>query len=366
MSSNDVGFPDDRNDLNGANYPRITEPGGAGGLVPFNEAAFARAQKIINAGTAENTKRAYKSDLRYIAAWAAASDFPTDFPMPAELVIRFITDHFSFDADDDDVPPGMDPLVEQELVDRKLKKPGPHAISTIERRIYALSSFHRSKNLSPNPCMDPSVKELLRKARAAAADQGFRPRKKRAITRDILDRILATCDDSVEGIRDRAMLLFAFSSGGRRRSEVADARIERLQEAPEGYVYDVGRSKANQLGNEHMVPIIGRAGDALRAWLDLVGASEGPIFRLVNDDRIQDEGIYDKLVYLVVQDRVKKAGFNPREFGGHSLRSGFLTEGGRQNVNLFRLMEMTGHSCVRTAKGYFQAGAAVQNPGALL
>jgi hypothetical protein len=33
--------------------------------------------------------------------------------------------------------------------------------------------------------------------------------------------MVATCTDGLLGLRDRALLLFAFSSGGRRRSEVA-------------------------------------------------------------------------------------------------------------------------------------------------
>jgi len=35
--------------------------------------------------------------------------------------------------------------------------------------------------------------------------------------------MIATCDDSLQGIRDKAILLFGWSSGGRRRSEVASA-----------------------------------------------------------------------------------------------------------------------------------------------
>ena len=40
--------------------------------------------------------------------------------------------------------------------------------------------------------------------------------------------MLATCTDGLIGVRDRALLLFAFASGGRRRSEVASAVMENL------------------------------------------------------------------------------------------------------------------------------------------
>jgi integrase len=53
------------------------------------------------------------------------------------------------------------------------------------------------------------------------------PRRKRAATREVLEAMLATCDDSLAGVRDRALLHFAWGSGGRRRSEVAAACVER-------------------------------------------------------------------------------------------------------------------------------------------
>ncbi len=41
--------------------------------------------------------------------------------------------------------------------------------------------------------------------------------------------MLATCDDSLEGLRDRALLCFGFASGGRRRSEIAAADLRDLR-----------------------------------------------------------------------------------------------------------------------------------------
>ena len=44
-----------------------------------------------------------------------------------------------------------------------------------------------------------------------------------------LEAMLATCDDSLEGLRDRALLCFGFASGGRRRSEIAAADLRDLR-----------------------------------------------------------------------------------------------------------------------------------------
>src|SRR4051794_15761049 len=64
--------------------------------------------------------------------------------------------------------------------------------------------------------------------RRAYAARGERPASKTALTKDPLEGMLATCTDGLIGIRDRALLTFAFSSGGRRRSEVTAAVMENL------------------------------------------------------------------------------------------------------------------------------------------
>ncbi|SFQ14113.1 site-specific integrase [Tranquillimonas alkanivorans] len=336
----------------------VVSMSGAGEGGHVDPALYEQVREIIDDGTADNTRRAYRSDLRYIAAWAYHSGRNPDFPMHRDAVIAFIAEHLA------GLPDDLDEL----LVDLGIKgKPGPHAISTIERRIYALSVFHRSKEL-PNPVDDQRVKDFLMKARKAAVRRGYRPSKKRAATKDIVDRLALTCDFDARGHRDRAMILFGFSSGGRRRSEIADANIEDLVEVEGGYIYSLGKSKTNQDGRGgREVAVLGEAGDALRSWLALVRDTKGPIFRRLSPQGfIQKSGISDKTVARIVKERAQQAGLDPALFAGHSLRSGFITEGGKQNLNIFNLMEMSGHTSMQTARGYFQAGAALHNPAARL
>ena len=57
----------------------------------------------------------------------------------------------------------------------------------------------------------------------------------------------ATCDDSLRGVRDRALFLFAWSSGGRRRAEVTDATMENTHcIGPREVSFTLLRSKPNQ------------------------------------------------------------------------------------------------------------------------
>ena len=89
-----------------------------------------------------------------------------------------------------------------------------------------------------------------------------------ALARDELEQMLSTCDDTLRGLRDRALLLFAFSSGGRRRSEVTSAEVEHLRRVAEGFLFRLHHSKTDQAGTQRgdqWKPVLGRAGDALKA-----------------------------------------------------------------------------------------------------
>ena len=79
---------------------------------------------------------------------------------------------------------------------------------------------------------------------AVAPQRGERPSKKTAITATELMAMIATCEDDLVGKRDRALLYFAFASGGRRRSETAHAALSKLAPIDGGYLYhlDVGKT----------------------------------------------------------------------------------------------------------------------------
>src|SRR3546814_18198257 len=87
--------------------------------------------------------------------------------------------------------------------------------------------------------------------RAAKAEERPRVRKsRRAITRTILEDLLDTCaDGGPAALRDRALLLVAFGSGGRRRSELASLKVEQLvEELP--VPADPARSEERRVGKK--------------------------------------------------------------------------------------------------------------------
>lgn len=163
-------------------------------------------RELLAEAAAANTTRSYATALRYWAGWHQAR-YGVELALPASetVVIQFLVDHIQRKSKAglvNELPLAID----QTLVAAGLKaKVGPLKLSTVVQRVAVLSTAHKLKRLA-NPCELPSTRTLLSRARRAAVKRGERPTKKTAITRPELEDMLATCDDSLEGLRDRALL----------------------------------------------------------------------------------------------------------------------------------------------------------------
>ncbi len=315
-----------------------------------------RLQDIVDEGTPDNTKRAYASDLRYVLAWALASGHVAALPLPAEVVAHFLADH---------VDGGLPADVDLELVRMGVKrKVGMPAISTVERRLAALSIAHKLGG-HPNPCADGRVQQILSRARKRAMMKGWKPRKRAAAHMEVLEELLLTCGDDLAGVRDRALLLFAFASGGRRRSEISSAEYDRLERMGDDYVYNLGLTKTDKSSEAGHVPVAGRAAKAMEAWLRRSDVDSGALFRGVDRwGNLSPDGIAPQTVLDIVRRRARLAGLDHSRFGAHSLRSGFMTETGLQGISLGEAMALSRHKSVEVALGYHQAGAGLNNKAA--
>lgn len=332
--------------------------------------AAAAVREILAEAASANTTRSYASALRYWAAWFQGRyGAALTLPVPEAAVVQFVVDHVARTTKAGlawELPPTLDAQLQAA---RLKQRPGPLKLSTVGHRLAVLSKAHQLHKVA-NPCEQPAVRHLLARARRAAVKRGERPAKKTAITRIELAALVATCDDTLEGLRDRALLYFAFASGGRRRSEVAAADLRDLRPAGErAYLYRLEHSKTQQAGPSATStpdkPILSVAADALSEWLAASGLSEGPIFRRLWQNVRVGGALSPAAVAAIVQRRAERAGLDGN-FGGHSLRSGFITEGGRQGIALPALMAMTEHRAVASVIGYFQAGGVTENPAARL
>ncbi|CAN7331492.1 site-specific integrase [Rhizobacter sp. LjRoot28] len=330
--------------------------------------AVGAEQALLREGESENTLRSYRSALRYWSAWFALRyGQAIALPVPEAAVIQFLVEHAQRTDADGRLMTEMPPELDAELVRTKFKaKLGAVTLNTLVHRVSVLSKVHQLEQ-QPNPCAQPRVRELLAKTRRAYAKRGALPHKKPALTRDPLELMLETCDTSLSGLRDRALLLFAFSSGGRRRSEVTAATMENTRRTNEGFSYHLAHSKTNQTAAERAEndkPIVGRAAEALNAWLSAAGITSGALFRRVRRGDVVAEPLAPAALRDIVRNRSRLAGLS-NEYSAHSLRSGFVTEAARQNMSLAETMALTGHRSTASLIGYHRHAAAA-NPAASL
>jgi len=331
--------------------------------------AQAAVRALMAAGESANTVRSYQSALRYWGAWYRLRyGGPVPMPTPEPVLLQFVVDHVPLPGPDglaSQLPPALD----QALVDAGAKaRTGPPALATLLHRVSVLSRLHQLQGL-PNPAQAAGVRELLARARRANARRGALPARKPALTREPLQALLDTCDDSLRGVRDRALLLLAWASGGRRRSEVTDATVENLLPAGErAWVFRLPRSKTDQtgaLGAAADKPVVGAAADALNAWLQRSGIRAGPVFRRVRHGGHLGEPLAPAAVRDIVRRRCALAGL-PEDYSAHSLRSGFVTEAARQGIPIGETMAMTGHASVATVVGYFRSAEVLRSAAARL
>lgn len=332
-------------------------------LAELTDSTRAAAEAFIAAGTAANTVRSYQSALTYWSAWLQLRYQRAlgDGALPPEVAVQFIVDHLARPDGEGGwshlLPANLDAALVASGVKGKL---GALAFSTVNHRLAVLAKWHRLQQWE-NPTETPMVKTLLREARKAQVRQGVSVLKKTAVVLEPLQAMLATCDDGVRGIRDRALLLLAWS-GGRRRSEVIGLQIGDVRQLDADiWLYTLGVTKTETEGVRREKPLRGPAAKALTTWLAEAPASTGPLFRRVyRGGRVGTAGLSSDQVARIVQRRAQLAGLEGN-WAAHSLRSGFVTESGRQGVPLGEVMAMTEHRSVPTVMGYFQAGSLLNS-----
>jgi len=298
--------------------------------------AYARRAK------ADNTRRAYRAGVRAWCAWCASHDLPC-LPARAADVVAFLA----------------------------AERGRGLSVNTVELRRAAIRYLHFIAGL-PVPTAEAHVAATLAGMHREAADAGELPAKKLAATADILRQILAGIPDDLAGLRDRAMLLVGFA-GALRRAELAAIRVEHLEATERGLRLTLPRSKGDRTGSGVTVAIPYGATElcpvrALRRWQEAANITGGAVFRRiwVPPTRHQlGEGpspvvgiraIDAGTVARIIKTRAAKAGFDPDEIGGHSLKRGALTTGMDRGVHPTRLKQFGRHKSYAVLDEYLELG----------
>ena len=321
---------------------------------------------LVNEGMGENTLRALTSDLGYLEAWShAATGGPLPWPSPEALLLKFVAHHLWAPARRETDPDhGMPAEVDGALRNGGfLRSAGPHAPDTVRRRLANWSTLTKWRGLD-GAFASPSLKSALRLAVRAVPRQRRRKSAK-AVTGDIMAKLLATCaGESLRDIRDRAILMVGFASGGRRRSEIAGLRREQLTVEPPITVeggpplpslsIHLGRTKTSGGDSDEVVYLTGRPVDALNAWLVAAKIESGSVFRAIDRwGNVSRRALDPKAINDIVKQRATMAGLEAGEFSAHGLRSGYLTEAANRGVPLPEAMEQSRHRSVQQASSYY-------------
>ena len=311
----------------------VATPGGPG-PTPIGQAALAAAQALARRAAAPATLRAYKSDWAHYAAWCAVGGFT---PVPAEPTT---------------VGAYLASLA------------GTHAPATIRRRLAAIGTAHRFNDLpwtSAHRDIQGPLRGLLRGHRRPA-------RRAEPLTPATLRQMIATCDQSARGRRDRAMLLIGFA-GALRRSELAGLRVEDVSVDARGLRVRLRRGEADTAGQGVEIGLPRGAHPdtcplrAFEAWQAVARRKAGPLFRRISTgDRIGGAAMHPDTVGYVLRCRLAAAGIPAAEcerLTAHALRVGFITDAFRRGVRDAELMRHTRHKDLRTMRGAVRGAGRV-------
>ncbi|MFN4237855.1 MAG: site-specific integrase [Vogesella sp.] len=242
---------------------------------------------------------------------------------------------------------GSIPATPEQLVQYLVAVAGKLAVATLERRLVAIHKAHIDQGY-PSPVKHDLVKRTMQGIRRTF---GKRQRRVKALVRDDLLEVLFALGDQrpIRAARDQALILVGWAAA-LRRSELVALRCEDVTEYPDGLEILLRRSKTDQegVGRTCFIPYAG--GNrcpvlALKHYREVAGIKDGWLFRAVDrHENVSTTPLSAQSVALILKEAVKKAGGDPSQVSGHSLRAGYCTQAAIAGLQPWQIREQTGHT----------------------
>jgi integrase len=298
---------------------------------PLHETAQ-KAERFFRASKAGTTRRAYDSDWRHFNSWCISNQL-VSLPATPETVALYITE-----------------LADPRPGEKKRK------VATITRRLTAINAAHHLAGLdSPARMNHLAVQGVYQGIRR---ELGTAQTRKRPLTHERIVKVLGTLEGPIAAARDKALLLIGFA-GALRRSELAAMRVEDLTWHKRGLTINIPKSKTDQTSQGRDVEIMWGMNDqtcpllALEDWLKIARIEDGFVIRSVGQYGSVGKGMHPDSIGKRVKDLVRRAKIaNPKEYGGHSLRAGFVTEASANGATNNQIMKQTGHTSEAMVRRY--------------
>jgi len=196
--------------------------------------------------------------------------------------------------------------------------------ASIRRALCGLSAIHRL-NRFDDPTKDPDVtlemRRMHRKLGRSSSQAG-------SINADILDKLLLATDDSIRGIRDRALLLVAYDTLCRRSElvslQVKDVKIN-LKNGFETSSILLRKSKTDQDSTGRWLHLSQRAHLALVKWIKKLPEGQEMLYCGLNRALDLSPQIGAGQINRIYKKIARKAGLDESAIegiSGHSMRIG--------------------------------------------
>ena len=237
------------------------------------------------------------------------------------------------------------------------------SIGSLELHLSAINKMH---TINGHPSFNSylQIKHTLQDL----ARNNIQPvRRVKALLGEDLQLILKNQPENILGIRDAAVLAIGFSAA-LRRSEICALLFEDVEFIQSGdkMFLHIRRSKTDQAGRGYKIGIIDgqniRPVGRLKKWLEVSQVREGYLFRsLKKGGSIKDNPLHHSDIPRLVKQHTADIGLNPKEYAGHSLRSGFITSAAICRARMDKIMEVSRHKSTDMVMSYIRDGSVFED-----
>ncbi len=289
-------------------------------------------QHYIQAATADNTRKAYRSAIRQFEKWGGR------LPTTAQIIINYLLEK----------APELNPR-------------------TLDLHLTALGQWHRFQGMN-NPVQEPVVLKTMEGIRRV---HGKPRRKAKALRLEHIAQMinhLYELPSSHKKRRNIALILTGFF-GAFRRSELVSIKINDLTWEPEGLIIHLPKSKTDQSGqglfralpyaeSEAVCPA-----RAIKNWLEFSEITSGPLFRPINRwDQIKNKALNPNSINTLLKTIGQDCGFDfVPELSSHSFRRGLSTSAAREHVDFELIKKQGGWKSDATVWGYIEEGQQLEH-----
>ena len=293
----------------------------------------ATTNDYIKAATSNNTRRAYRCDVR----------------------------HFKLCG-------GLLPTTPEQIITYLQKNAATLNPRTLSRRLTALKQWHIYQGF-PDPTSSPMVRKTL----AGIMNVHGKPKHKAlALTTEQLEKIITILKSSpaLIDLRDSALLQIGFF-GAFRRSELVNIKIEHIVKVKEGIEILIPRSKTDQTGKGRVCAIpYGKQKicpvTALLNWLEQSNIKDGAVFRKITKHGVLGTAaLVEESVTLILRRAIAKLdNLDVQNFSSHSLRRGFATSASKNGASLPAIMRQGRWQHEGTVIEYIEEGQRFEDNAA--